>query len=303
VFPAASASRTHRLDTLQHYSVRRSCASQGIGLRLLPCIGGTTPARPVVQSVPQPAAHTGPVSNSRYSARAKHDVSRPALVLIRSSAFPPPGPEKHPGSALSSAGDTDSADDRRPPGVGQSTPRRPGAWPLIPAAWRWTGGRIFPTPPRPGVHHSPRCTGPKHASASYGDCETIPTIQPAGRAAVRVSGSPRCRSLGLVTQDGRLDPITRQPPPRAITSFFLRRHPASSCPNRGAARDHAGNGLVEPGLPVTSLAGSCPVLHASAGTVLYTTARQPRTVSTLGVLRVGPRVFTPGPTTRSGRPG
>ena len=115
-------------------------------------------------------------------------------------------------------------------------------------------------------------TGPMQASASYGECETIPVISP---LVGQVYANPTLASLpvgvGLGNNsDATLDQITRQAAAEGKTIFVSTGDTGSSCPVVYAAVVGAGNGVVNQVVPVTNSPASLPYVTAVGGTVLYT---------------------------------
>jgi pseudomonalisin len=121
--------------------------------------------------------------------------------------------------------------------------------------------------------------GPKQASASYGECETIPTISP---LAATIFNNPAAAQLpvgvGLGNNsDATLNQITRQGAAEGKTVFVSTGDTGSSCPVAYAAVVGAGNGVVNQVVPVTNSPASLPYVTAVGGTVLYTDGKGKRT--------------------------
>ncbi|MCW2759700.1 MAG: Curculin domain protein (mannose-binding) lectin, partial [Nocardioidaceae bacterium] len=111
--------------------------------------------------------------------------------------------------------------------------------------------------------------GPRQASASYGECETIPVISP-------IAGMPQLNPTLPVGQglgnnnDATLTEITRQTALEGKTIFVSTGDTGSSCPVVYADVIGAGNGILNQGVPVTNSPASLPYVTAVGGTVLYT---------------------------------
>jgi subtilase family serine protease len=116
--------------------------------------------------------------------------------------------------------------------------------------------------------------GPKQASASYGECESIPVVSD---AVAPVLNDPTIYSLpagvGIGNaNDKTLTPITRQIALEGKSVFVSTGDTGSSCPLVYAAVIGAGNGVLNQGVPITNSPASLPYIVAVGGTVLYTTA-------------------------------
>jgi pseudomonalisin len=121
--------------------------------------------------------------------------------------------------------------------------------------------------------------GPKQASASYGECETIPQVSP---VAGQVFNNPQVAQLpagvGLGNNsDKTLNQITRQDAAEGKTVFVSTGDTGSSCPIAYAAVVGAGNGVVNQVVPVTNSPASLPYVTGVGGTVLYTNGKGKRT--------------------------
>jgi pseudomonalisin len=112
-------------------------------------------------------------------------------------------------------------------------------------------------------------SGPRQASASYGECEQVPYAS-AIYAGIPVLGQlPAGLGLGNAL-DGTLDQITRQAAAEGKTIFASTGDTGSSCPVAYAPVVGAGNGVVNQGAPITNSPASLPYVTAVGGTVLYT---------------------------------
>lgn len=121
--------------------------------------------------------------------------------------------------------------------------------------------------------------GPLQASASYGECETIPVISPLTSgplSSATVASLPVGLGIGD-NADATLEQITRQTALEGKTIFVSSGDTGSSCPLAYAAVIGAGNGVVNQGVPVTNSPASLPYVVAVGGTVLYTDGSGNRT--------------------------
>ena len=121
--------------------------------------------------------------------------------------------------------------------------------------------------------------GPNEASASYGECETIPQISPlAGQIFDNPSLAQLPVSVGLGNDsDATLNQITKQDAAEGKTVFVSTGDTGSSCPIVAASVVGAGNGVVNQVVPVTNSPASLPYVTAVGGTVLYTNGKGKRT--------------------------
>lgn len=111
--------------------------------------------------------------------------------------------------------------------------------------------------------------GPMQASASYGECESLPGVS--SLVSSTVAQTPLGDYVGLGNDmDATLDQITRQVAAEGKTIFVSTGDNGSSCPVVALPGVGAGNGVLNEGVPVTSSPASLPYVTAVGGTVLYT---------------------------------
>ena len=128
-------------------------------------------------------------------------------------------------------------------------------------------------------------TGPMQASASYGECETVPVISPIVGQALANPSLPVSLGLGN-NSDAALTEVTRQAAVEGKTIFVSTGDTGSSCPIVALPVVGAGNGVLNQVVPVTNSPASLPYVTAVGGTVLYTDgSRPPLPRVRLGLLR------------------
>ncbi|MBF4160194.1 S53 family peptidase [Nocardioides acrostichi] len=121
--------------------------------------------------------------------------------------------------------------------------------------------------------------GPLQASASYGECESIPYVSDAVAPVLNdptVYNLPAGIGIGNAS-DATLTPITQQIALEGKTVFVSTGDTGSSCPVAYAAVIGAGNGVLNQGVPITNSPASLPYVTAVGGTVLYTDGQGRRT--------------------------
>jgi subtilase family serine protease len=148
--------------------------------------------------------------------------------------------------------------------------------------------------------------GPLQASASYGECETVPVVSPLAAQALNnaaINSLPAGIGLGN-NSDATLGAIARQAAVEGKTIFVSSGDTGSSCPVAYAAVIGAGNGVLNQAVPVTNSPASLPWVVAVGGTVLYTDggghrAREYGWTYSGG----GSSLFTPAPSYQQGTAG
>jgi pseudomonalisin len=147
-------------------------------------------------------------------------------------------------------------------------------------------------------------TAPKQASASYGECETIPVVSPiAGQPLLNNQSLPAGQGLGNNT-DYTWTQILRQAAAQGKTLFSSTGDTGSSCPVAYAQIIGAGNGVLNHGLPATNSPASLPYVVGVGGTVLYTdgAGRRAREYG-WPFSGGGSTLFHPAPSYQRGTPG
>lgn len=120
---------------------------------------------------------------------------------------------------------------------------------------------------------------PLQASASYGECETVPVVSAAASPVVNdptVSTLPVGVGIGN-DSDATLTPIVEQAALEGRSVFVSTGDTGASCPLVYAAVVGAGNGVLDQGVSVTNSPASLPWVVAVGGTVLYTDGKGHRT--------------------------
>ncbi|HJQ47531.1 MAG TPA: S53 family peptidase [Amycolatopsis sp.] len=146
-------------------------------------------------------------------------------------------------------------------------------------------------------------TGPKQASASYGECETVPVISPIAGQPLLTPSLPVAQGLGN-NSDATWTEILRQAAIEGKTLFASTGDTGSSCPAAIAPVIGAGNGVLNQGVPVTNSPASLPYVVGVGGTVLYTDGAGHRGREYGWVFSGGgSTLFHPAPSYQQGTPG
>ncbi|WP_192909514.1 S53 family peptidase [Gandjariella thermophila] len=147
-------------------------------------------------------------------------------------------------------------------------------------------------------------TGPKQASASYGECETVPVVSPiAGQPLLNNPSLPAGQGLGN-NSDYTWTQILRQAAIEGKTLFSSTGDTGSSCPIAYAQLIGAGNGVLNQGVPVTNSPASLPYVVGVGGTVLYTDGKGHRSREYgWAYSGGGSTLFHPAPSYQRGTPG
>jgi subtilase family serine protease len=256
------------LNTLQGYSLpARSGTGQDLCVQST-CTGTTTP-KDLWTAYDQPATYTGQNQGLAVFGEGQTDGVISDLRQFETEQGLPqiPVTVKHP------AGDTTFTDDSGHGEWNIDTQASSGMAPNATGLTLYFGSdlsdadvdRVFTT-------FTDDSAGPLQASASYGECETIPVISP---LASQPLSNPTIASLpagiGIGNDnDATLTAITRQAAIEGKSIFVSTGDTGSSCPLVYAAVIGAGNGVVNQAVPVTNSPASLPYVVAVGGTVLYT---------------------------------
>jgi pseudomonalisin len=288
VFPnGLGISNIEGLNTLQKYSLpaqmttgQGTCLPQGLGciaqcVSGVGCTGGTTP-QDLWSVYSQPAAHTGSGQGVAVIGEGQSDGVISDLRQFESTYGLPPIPVtvKHP------AGDTDFSDDSGHTEWNIDTQASSGMAPDASGLTMYFGSDLSDADvARLFSQFTDDADGPKQASASFGECETIPTVSSLVAQVFASTGLAQLPvSFGLGDDsDATLDQITRQAAAEGKTIFVSTGDTGSSCPIVAAPVVGAGNGLVNQVVPVTNSPASLPYVTAVGGTVLYTDGKGNRT--------------------------
>jgi pseudomonalisin len=146
-------------------------------------------------------------------------------------------------------------------------------------------------------------TGPMQASASYGECETVPVVSTVAGQPLLNPALPAGQGLGN-NADATETQILRQAAIEGKTLFASTGDTGSSCPVAYAAVIGAGNGIINQGAPITNSPASLPYVVGVGGTVLYTDGQGHRAREYgWNYSGGGSTLFTPAPSYQSGTPG
>lgn len=247
------------LNTLQQFSLPSKLHhAQGDCLPVVGCTGGTTPQDLwSVYERPDTATGTGQ-GVAVFGEGATDDVVSDLRQFEDKFGLPQvPVTVKHP------EGDTDFSDDSGRAEWNIDTQASTGMAPDVDDLTLYFGTDLSDADVASVFSEfTDDPDGPLQASASYGECETIPYLSSA-LADVPLVG------LGN-NMDATLDQITRQAAAEGKSIFVSTGDTGSSCPVVALPVIGAGNGLVNQGLPVTNSPASLPYVTAVGGTVLYT---------------------------------
>jgi subtilase family serine protease len=145
--------------------------------------------------------------------------------------------------------------------------------------------------------------GPKQASASYGECETVPVVSPIAGQPLLTPSLPAGQGLGN-NSDTTWTQILRQAAVEGKTLFSSTGDTGSSCPVAIAPIIGAGNGVLNQGVPVTNSPASLPYVVGVGGTVLYTDGAGHRSREYgWAYSGGGSTLFHPAPSYQQGTPG
>jgi pseudomonalisin len=255
------------LNTLQRYTLpAKATATPQQGSCLLSlCVGGTSPSD-LWSVYAQPSSYTGAGQQVAIFGEGQTDGVITDLRAFESHF----GLPQVPVSVVHPAGDTDFSDDSGHPEWNIDTQASTGMAPNASNLSLYFGSdlsdadvnRVFST-------FTDDPTGPLQASASYGECETIPVVSPIAGQPLLEPSLPVAQGLGN-NSDAALTEITRQAAVEGKTIFVSTGDTGSSCPIVAAAIIGAGNGVVNQVVPVTNSPASLPYVTAVGGTVLYT---------------------------------
>jgi subtilase family serine protease len=146
-------------------------------------------------------------------------------------------------------------------------------------------------------------TGPKQASASYGECETVPVVSPIAGQPLLNPALPAGQGLGN-NSDYTWTQILRQAAVEGKTLFSSTGDTGSSCPVAYATIIGAGNGVLNQAVPVTNSPASLPYVVGVGGTVLYTDGAGHRAKEYgWNYSGGGSTLFHPAPSYQLGTPG
>jgi len=252
------------LNTLQHFSLPAGTQQSGC-LTSRTCVGGTTPSD--LWSVYQ--------QGSRYQGQnqglAIFGEGQTSGVLSDLRAFEShfglpqiPVTVKHP------AGDSDFADDSGHSEWNIDTQASTGMAPMASNLTLYFGQDLSDADVTKVMSlWTDDRTGPMQASASYGECETVPVVSPIAGQPLLNPAPPAGQGLGD-NADYTDTQILRQAAIEGKTLFSSTGDTGSSCPVAYAAIIGAGNGVLNQGAPLTNSPADLPWVVGVGGTVLYT---------------------------------
>lgn len=286
------------LNTLQHYTLPAG-TQQDTCLTTNVCTGLTTPAD-LWGVYQQPAAYRGAGQGLAVFGEGQTDgvISdlrdfEAAYGLPRTSVT-----VRHP------AGDTDFSDDSGHVEWNIDTQASTGMAPDASSLTLYFGQDLSDADvTRVMSQWTDDSAGPMQASASYGECETIPVVSTIAGQPLLNPVLPAGQGLGD-NVDATEAQILRQAAVEGRTLFASTGDTGSSCPVAYAAIIGAGNGVVNQGVPITNSPASLPYVVGVGGTVLYTDGAGHR-VREYGwnYSGGGSTLFTPAPSYQGGTSG
>lgn len=266
-----------------------------------PCTGGTTPAD-LWSVYEQPPAHTGAGERVAIFGSGRTDgvISDLRAFENRFRLGNPPVTVKHP------AGDTDFSDDSGHTEWNIDTQASHGMAPGIAGMDLYFGTDLSDADvAKTFSRFTDDQDSPRQASASYGECESVPVVSGLLNNPVTNPTPPPPVAQGLGNNlDTTLTAITRQAALEGKTIFSSTGDTGSSCPVVSLPVIGAGNGVLNQGVPITNSPASLPYVVGVGGTVLYTDGRGGRAREygwTHG--GGGSSLFTPAPPYQQGTPG
>jgi subtilase family serine protease len=290
------------LNTLQHYSTpARSHPAQDVCLGGT-CLGATTP-QDLWTTYQQPAAHTGQGQGLAVFGEGQTDGVISDLRQFESAN----GLPQIPVTVKRPAGDTDFSDDTGHVEWNIDTQASSGMAPDASNLTLYFGSDLSDADvDRVFSQFTDDADGPMQASASYGECETIPVVSDlVGQALSSLSAASLPIGLGLGNQnDATLAPIAQQAALEGKTIFVSSGDTGSSCPIVALPVIGAGNGVLNQVVPVTNSPASLPYVVAVGGTVLYTNGSGQRSREYGWAFSGGgSSLFTPAPAYQRGTAG
>lgn len=286
------------LNTLQHYTLPARTPAQGTCFNGT-CIGGTTP-QDLWTAYEQPARYQGQRRGlAVFGEGATDSVISDLRQFEQHFGLPTvPVTVKHP------KGDSDFTDTSGSVEWNIDTQASSGMAPQASGLTLYFGHDLSDADvTNVFSQFTDDASGPLEASASYGECETIPVVSPIAGQPLLNPSLPAGQGLGN-NNDYTLNQITRQAAAEGKTIFVSTGDTGSSCPVVYAAVIGAGNGVLNQGVPITNSPASLPYVTAVGGTVLYTDGSGNRTREYgWAYSGGGSTLFTPAPDYQRGTPG
>jgi pseudomonalisin len=252
------------LNSLQHFSLPARTPSQGTCVGTL-CTGTTTPQE-MWSVYEQPAAHVGQGQKIGIFGEGQSDGVIADLRIFEAKF----GLPQVPVTVVHPAGETDFSDNSGLVEWNMDTQSSTAMAPGVSELRLYFGQDLSDA----SVTHSfstwvDDVTGPLQASASFGECETVPVISPLAGQPLLNPSLPVGQGLGN-NIDATFSEILRQAALEGRTLFASTGDTGSSCPVAFAAVIGAGNGVLNQIVPITNSPASLPYVVGVGGTVLYT---------------------------------
>ncbi|HEY2032037.1 MAG TPA: S53 family peptidase [Myxococcales bacterium] len=286
------------LNTLQHYSLPARTPAQDTCVGTT-CTGVTTP-QDLWTAYEQPAAFRGAGQKVGIFGEGQSDDIIADLRTFEAQF----GLPQVPVTVVHPAGATDFSDDSGAEEWNIDTQASTGMAPDA-AELRLYFGSDLTDATVTGIMQTwtDDATGPLQASASFGECETIPVVSPIAGMPLLNPALPAGQGLGN-NVDASETEILRQAALEGKTLFASTGDTGSSCPVVFAAIIGAGNGILNQGAPLTNSPASLPFVVGVGGTVLYTDGAGNR-VREYGwaFSGGGSTLFTPAPSYQAGTAG
>ena len=287
------------LNTLQRYSIPSHITSQDTCVGAT-CLGATTP-QDLWTAYEQPSAFTGQGQKiGIFGEGQTDDVIADLRQFEAVNGLP-----QIPVTVVHPAGATDFSDDSGSEEWNIDTQSSTGMAPNATELRLYFGSDLSDATVASIMQQwTDDTTGPLQASASFGECETIPVVSTiAGTPALNPPSLPAGQGLGNNADAAELE-ILRQAALEGKTLFASTGDTGSSCPVVFAAVIGAGNGVLNQGLPVTNSPASLPYVVGVGGTVLYTdgTGHRAREYG-WAFSGGGSTLFTPAPSYQTGTAG
>ena len=252
------------LNTLQHFSTPARTLSQDTCVGSA-CLGNTTP-QDLWSVYQQPAQFQGEGQKIGIFGEGRtDDVISDLRVFEDKNGLPHvPVVVQHP------AGQTDFSDDSGLEEWNIDTQSSTGMAPQASALYLYFGQDLSDTSITQSFSNwvdDP--AGPLQASASFGECETVPVVSSLAGQALLNPSLPVGQGMGN-NVDATFDAILRQGALEGRTLFASTGDTGSSCPVVYASVIGAGNGVLNQVAPITNSPASLQYVVGVGGTVLYT---------------------------------
>lgn len=252
------------LNSLQRFSLPARTPSQDTCVGSL-CAGTTTP-QDMWSVYEQPAQHVGQGQKIGIFGEGQTDDVISDLRIFEAKFGLPTVPV----TVVHPAGETDFSDDSGLVEWDMDTQASTAMAPGVSELRLYFGQDLSDA----SVTHSfstwvDDAAGPLQASASFGECETVPVISPLAGQPLLNPALPVGQGLGN-NIDATFSEILRQAALEGRTLFASTGDTGSSCPVAFAAVIGAGNGVLNQVVPITNSPASLPYVVGVGGTVLYT---------------------------------